>query len=89
MSERTAKLRVYYLPNGDGVHGFLVAAKSQKDAARLMGSSYRGFVAYGGGRTDDPVMVSIALSEPGRVWKQKISYGRGVQPWLYAHPEAP
>lgn len=84
------KLRVFYLPNGDGVHGFLVAAPNQKEACRLMRSSVSHFRNYGGRRTDEAALVKIAMSEPGVVFKQKIpSVHPGPQPWLYAYPPPP
>lgn len=74
------KLRVYLLPNADGVHSELVAAPNQKEAARLMNSSLRHFKAYAGQVTTDPVLVEVAMREPGRVWKQKIPTGSRYDP---------
>lgn len=62
------------MPNSDGVHGLLVAAKNQKEALRLMGSSVYSFKAYDGRRTDDPELIGVAMREPGRVFKQVIHY---------------
>jgi hypothetical protein len=67
------KLHVYLLPNSDGRHRELVAAPNQKEACRLIGTSTHTFRLYGGGRTDDPTLIELAMREPGRVWRQKLT----------------
>lgn len=77
------RLRVYYLPNWDGVNSALVAATNQKEACHLLHSSMGNFRAYGGRRmADDHEYSRVALSEPARVWIRRIALTRAEEePW--------
>lgn len=81
--EKGMRLRVYYLPNWDGVNSALVAATNQKEACRLLNSSVSNFRDYGGRRlTDGHEYAKTALSEPGRVWIRRIALTRREEePW--------
>lgn len=76
---RAVNMKVYYLPNSDGVRSCLVAAKNQKEAVERIGTTLGSFRAYGGRAVTDPEMVAVAMQEPGRVYRRKImDYGG---PW--------
>jgi hypothetical protein len=81
-------MRVYYLPNCDGVRGCMVAARNQADAVKLMGVSAGGFRAFGGRRADDPEMIEIATREPGVVWWRRITVGPDRPPWVRYRADA-
>lgn len=84
-------MNVYYLPAADGVHNVVVAAANQKAACELMNVSPGYFRRMGGRRLtpDNPAAV-VAMSETGRVWKQKYDYtGRNPQPWVYELADPP
>lgn len=78
-------MHVYYLPIADGENHFMVAAVNQKAACERLSCSVGYFRRYAGRRLDPQSgEAKIALSDPGRVWKQKYDYtGRNPQPWLY------
>lgn len=77
-------MKVYLLPNLDGVHQALVAARNQKEACKLLGSSLNGFRAYGGQVTKMPDLVALALERPGVVWQKRIESGPKQTPWVRA-----
>lgn len=78
------QLKAYYLPDADGSNHFLVAAPNQKEACRLMRVSPGYFRKYGGRRVGG-MTADVALSEPGKLWKQNNRCGE-VHPWtLEAH----
>jgi len=72
-------MKVYHTHNG--IFRYMVAAKNQKEAARLLNTTVGGLRLCGGVYTK-PEVVAIALSEPGRVFKQDMR--QGVYPWIYA-----
>lgn len=82
-----SRISVYFLPNGDGVHSFLVAARNQTHACRLLNCSVGHFKSYGGRRVDEslhPDLAAVARSEPGRVWQRELTHRSGdPRPWVY------
>ncbi len=77
------KLKAYFLPNGDGQNHFLVATSNQREACKLLNVAIGYFRRYGG-RVVGGMTADIALSEPGRVWKQKSGCNPQPQPWIFA-----
>jgi hypothetical protein len=69
------KLRTYTLGNLDGTFAALVAARNQKEACELMGSTVGEFRRYGVRATVDPELIEVAMREPGKVWYRRIGTG--------------
>lgn len=84
---QTKKLYVYWLPNGDGLHEFIVAAENQIAACELMNTSQGSFRSYGGcnltktprGRDCDE-KIKVASEYPGVVFRRKL-HAHGPNPW--------
>lgn len=65
-------MKAYMIGNLDGENSALVAAKSQKEACRLMGVSLGNFRVDGQRLPDDHKFAAIALASPGTVFKRSI-----------------
>ena len=73
-------MRVYYFPNADGTNSFMVAAKNQKEACRLMGGTVGDFKRYGGCKIAPEIsMAKLAMDSPGIVFTRPI--GSFSVPW--------
>lgn len=78
------RLQAYHVH--DGTFRFLVAARNQVEASHLLHASLYQLRNYGGRYERGVAAEAVALSEPGRVWKQDMRVP--VAPWLYAEVEA-
>jgi hypothetical protein len=70
------KMKVFAV-NLDGTHKLLVAARNQKEAAKLFKTSVGSLRAYGS-ETGNKHDCETALIEPGLVWKARDDYR---SPW--------
>ena len=94
--KKERSLYVYFLPNGDGRHDFMVAAHNQKESCKLIGISVGYFLNCGGRRLihedqsiNNRASIDIVRREPGRVWKKKIDVYATPQSWWLADSERP
>lgn len=76
------RLKVWRV-NYDGRHTRVVAAKSRRQAAELMGVKYGHMTTYGGETWNDEQIV-MAMKEPGVVWSQGTRIG---SPWVKIEPK--
>jgi hypothetical protein len=75
------KLHAYH--SHDGTYRCMVAARNRKEAAELLRTTQGSIRNYGGRYHDDGPDAKVALSEPGRVWKKKMTFGPRPEPWVY------
>jgi hypothetical protein len=81
----------YLHPNADGLNSFMVCAKNQKEACKLMRGSVGDFRRFGGRKLDpkkerDAEAIKISESKPGKVWMKEIDIGQGERRWsLYGN----
>lgn len=67
------KLRVYLLPNADGVNQCVVAAANQRQACYAMHSSVGHFQSYGGRRlSEGDDGYAEAIGSPGTLFWKRI-----------------
>lgn len=78
-------LRAYHVH--DGTFRFMTAACSQREASHLLHASLYQLRNYGGRYERGSAAETVALSEPGRVWKQDMRVA--VAPWVYADGKQP
>ena len=85
------KLKVYFLPYGDGENDFAVAAENMKNACSLLRCSVGYFKRYGGrSLTDTPrdrEVMELATAKPGKVLKRPgRNYTNEPKPWTEELP---
>lgn len=76
------KLKVF-CANLDGRHEGVVAATSQKEAARLLGMSLGSFRTWGH-ETGNTEQIDVAMREPGVAWKR--SFANYHAEWIRIEP---
>lgn len=66
-------MHAYYLPNGDGIYAYLVAASNQLTACQLLNTTVHQFRQYGGCRlSPDLPSGQLAIANRGTVFRRRI-----------------